>query len=235
MLVSCINKIRPKLSQKRSSANAITRAANSPPDNRLIAYPNGILNIDTGELLDFDPKWQTNYVISDYDFNSTADCPMFCAMLESALPDELDRLVLQECFGYLFFPDKRHEVVTLLVGKGQDGKSTVIDAVSNALGKNNITSYSLTHITDERGYAIAGMVGKLGNICFESGSLRIGNEALYKSYASGEPMFARQLYKDGYLTTDYPASVVAVNNLPAKDSIVVRKLLPLKIQSLPTR
>lgn len=185
------------------------------PDNRLIAYPNGILNINTGELLDFDPKWQTNYVISDYDFNSTADCPMFCAMLESALPDELDRLVLQECFGYLFFPDKRHEVVTLLVGKGQDGKSTVIDAVSSALGKNNITSYSLTHITDERGYAIAGMVGKLGNICFESGSLRIGNEALYKSYASGEPMFARQLYKDGYLTTDYPASVVAVNNLPA--------------------
>ncbi len=28
-------------------------------------------------------------------------------------------------------------------------------------------------------------------------------------------MFSRQLYKDGYLTTDYPASVVAVNNLPA--------------------
>ena len=28
-------------------------------------------------------------------------------------------------------------------------------------------------------------------------------------------MYARQLYRDGFLTTDYPASVVAVNNLPA--------------------
>lgn len=185
------------------------------PENRLIAYPNGILCIETGELLDFHPTWQTNYVISDYDFDATADCPMFRSMLTAALPDERDRLVLQESFGYLFFPDKRLEITTLLVGKGGNGKSTVIEAVSGALGKNNITSYSLTHITDERGHAIAGMEGKLGNICFESGSLRIGNEALYKSYASGEPMFARQLYRDGYLTTDYPASVVAVNNLPA--------------------
>ena len=184
------------------------------PDNRLIAYPNGILNIETGELLDFDPKWQTNFVISDYKFDATADCPMFRAMLDTALPDERDRLALQESFGYLFFKNKIHEVVTLLVGKGQDGKSTVIDAVSSALGKNNITSYSLTHITDERGHVIAAMIGKLGNICFESGSLRIGNEALYKAYCSGEPLYARQLYRDGFLTTDYPASVVAVNNLP---------------------
>lgn len=185
------------------------------PDNRLIAYPNGILNIETGELLGFNPKWQTHYVISDYNFDATATCPLFNRLLETALPDERDRLVLQESFGYLFFSDKRHEVITLLVGRGNDGKSTVIEAVSGALGKENISAYSLTHITDERGYAIAGMVGKLGNICFESGSLHIGNEALYKSYASGEPMYARQLYRDGFLTTDYPASVVAVNNLPA--------------------
>ena len=55
----------------------------------------------------------------------------------------------------------------------------------------------------------------MANICFDSGSvIKVGDEAIFKQYVSGEPILCKQLYQQPYLTTDYPQSVIAVNTLP---------------------
>lgn len=183
------------------------------PNNRYFVFTNGVLDTDSMRLLGFSAKYHTN-MIFDYPYNPNAQCPLFLKVLSDALsPEEIT--VLQEMFGYLLFDDSRFEKIGLLVGNGRNGKSVILKAISNALGEDRVTHYSLPQITEERGVNIADMIGKIANICYDSGSLiKIGNEALFKQYVSGEPMLYKILYRQPSQTTDYPRSIMAVNELP---------------------
>ena len=183
------------------------------PDSRYFVFYNGVLDIENMSLVPFSLAYQTNNIF-DFDFTENANCPMF----EKALNDALDTdtaNVLQELFGYQLFSDARHEKIGVLVGCGRNGKSVILKAVAHALGKERVTNYSLPQITEKSGIHISAMVGKMANICFDSGSvIKVGDEAIFKQYVSGEPILCKQLYQQPYLTTDYPQSVIAVNTLP---------------------
>jgi putative DNA primase/helicase len=58
-------------------------------------------------------------------------------------------------------------------------------------------------------------MGKIANISYDSGNvIKVGSEAIFKQYCSGEPLKAKILYKQHTETTSYPKSLIAVNELP---------------------
>ncbi len=183
------------------------------PNSQYLVFTNGVLDTSTMQLLPFSEEYQTNNIF-DFDYTENAECPRFRKALCEALDDDTAK-VLQELFGYQLFSDARHERIGVLVGSGRNGKSVLMKAVVYALGKERVTNYSLPQITDKSGIHISAMVGKLANVCFDSGSIvKIGNEATLKQYVSGEPILCKKLYQQPYLTTDYPQSIVALNALP---------------------
>ena len=189
------------------------------PDSRYMIFRNGVLDTDDMTLHPHSPEYLTNIVFVDLDFNPDADCPIFRKVVADAL-DKDTANVLQEMCGYLLFPDSRHEKIGVLVGEGRNGKSVILNMISYALGEENVTHFGLQQITDASGVFIANMVGKLANICHDSGNLiKVGNEGILKQYASGEPIMAKILYQQPTITTNYPHSIIAVNALPVSADV----------------
>lgn len=189
------------------------------PDSRYMVFRNGVLDTKDMTLHPHSPEYMTNIIFADLDFNPDADCPIFRKVVADAL-DKDTANVLQEMCGYLLFPDSRHEKIGVLVGEGRNGKSVILNMISYALGEENVTHFGLQQITDASGVFIANMVGKLANICHDSGNLiKVGNEGILKQYASGEPIMAKVLYHQPTITTNYPHSIIAVNALPVSADV----------------
>ena len=204
---------------KSITEDMISTGAMWKPDSRYMIFRNGVLDTDDMTLHPHSPEYLTNIVFADLDFNPDADCPIFRKVVADAL-DKDTANVLQEICGYLLFPDSRHEKIGVLVGEGRNGKSVILNMISYALGEENVTHFGLQQITDASGVFIANMVGKLANICHDSGNLiKVGNEGILKQYASGEPIMAKILYQQPTITTNYPHSIIAVNALPVSADV----------------
>ena len=189
------------------------------PDSRYMIFRNGVLDTEDMTLHEHSAEYLTNIVFPDLDYQPDAECPTFRKVVADAL-DKDTANVLQEMCGYLLFPDSRHEKIGVLVGEGRNGKSVILNMISYALGEENVTHFGLQQITDASGVFIANMVGKLANICHDSGNLiKVGNEGILKQYASGEPIMAKVLYHQPTITTNYPHSIIAVNALPVSADV----------------
>ena len=159
---------------------------NWTPQPGYITFSNGILEVATGKMIDPNPDiFSSHVILRNYD--PSADCPKF----KKAVADALDKdtaKVFQEACGNLFLGFE-HEIITILVGDGLNGKSTVCNAIAYALGgRDNVSELTLKQITDEQGQHRANMIGKIANICPDSGDLDVGNEDNLKRYCSGESM-----------------------------------------------
>lgn len=182
------------------------------PTNDLLAFSNGVLDINTMELQPFSIDKMPRFTIC-YDYDPTASCPKFIQAVSDAL-DSSTMAVFQEACGNLLL-GYQHEIVPILTGGGQNGKSTLLEGLTAAFGEKDVTAYNLSEITTSDGRYIANMQGAIANIAFDSSStLKIGNENLFKSYASGEPLPCKILYKQPTMTRLYPKSVVALNGTP---------------------
>lgn len=183
------------------------------PSNEYIGFKNGVLKLETQELLPFSMSVCPKFTI-DFEYDKDATCPKFELCLSQALDDDT-ALCFQELCGNLLM-DFKHEVIGILIGNGNDGKSTILEALSAALGDKDVTHYNLVQITETDGRYIANMENKIANIVFDSSQkLNIGNENIFKSYCSGEPLVAKTLYKQPRMTRNYPKSLIGLNLLPS--------------------
>ena len=183
------------------------------PQGRYLIFNNGVLDTEEMKLLPFSEEYQTN-AIFDVDFNPDAKCPTFQRCLDDAL-DKEEQMVLQEICGYMLCPDSRFEKLPVLYGSGRNGKSAILRAVSYALGEDRVSHFNLAEMTNPNGIAIASSIGKIANICYDSGNMiKVDSESVFKMLVSGEPLKAKVLYQQPTETTEYPKTIIAVNELP---------------------
>ena len=183
------------------------------PQGRYLIFNNGVLDTEDMRLLPFSEEYKTN-AIFDVDFEPNAKCTTFQRCLDDAL-DKEEQMVLQEICGYMLCPDSRFEKLPVLVGSGRNGKSAILRAVSHALGEDRVSHFNLAEMTNPNGIAIASSIGKIANICYDSGNvIKVDSESVFKMLVSGEPLKAKVLYQQPTETTEYPKTVIAVNELP---------------------
>lgn len=212
-----VNKVYEKNSPKKIADEVLMELWNGyykwQPNNRHFVFANGVLDTETMQLLEHSEQYLTNNIF-DVDFDPNAKCPTFQSCLDDALGKD-EQMILQELCGYTLFPDSRHEKIGVLVGNGRNGKSLILRAISYALGDSRVSHYNLAEMTDTKGLSIAKSMGMIANISYDSGNvIKVGSEAVFKQYCSGEPLKAKLLYKDHTETTSYPKSIIAVNELP---------------------
>lgn len=193
----------------------------------LLNFQNGTLEIDNDN---FREHRQSDYLFNSlpYEYNAEAKCPKFETFLKEILPDEGVRKVCQETIAYPI--TRLHlERTAFYIGNGRNGKSTLIEVVTNILGKENVSNISLEDISKNDGKGMNQMKGKLINMTYES-DFKILGSASFKSYTSNEPMKVKMLYCDEYQTTDYPQSIVACNAMPQSNDYSEgfnRRILPI--------
>ena len=143
---------------------------------------------------------------------------MFEAYLNKVLPGDegvKKQMILAEYLGYLFIKTEtlKLEQVLLLYGTGANGKSVFFDIVNALLGSENVSSYSLQNLTDDKcGYFRAMLANKLVNYTSEiNGKLET---AIFKQLVSGEPVEARLPYGEPFTLTNYAKLIFNCNELP---------------------
>ena len=182
-------------------------------DSVFINLKNGTFEITpTGtRLREFDSKDFLTYQLP-FDYNPEAKAPQFEAYLNKVLPDIQSQNILAEYLGYVFTRTMNLEKMLLLHGSGANGKSVFMNIVNALYGSENVSSYSLQSLTDDKGYHRAKLANILVNYASEiNGKLETD---FFKQLVSGEPIEARLPYGEPFMLKNYAKLVFNCNELP---------------------
>jgi len=146
------------------------------------------------------------------EYNPDAECPTFLKFLKEILPDERDRLTIQEIFGSFLYrlPVDR---AFFFFGEGANGKSTLIKVMMAFLGKENVATRSLQEILTNR-FAKADLYGKLANLYYDMPSTALLSTGDFKALTSGDLMTTERKFKDSFQFENYAKMVFSGNAVP---------------------
>lgn len=162
-------------------------------DPFLLNVANGVYHLRTGELTEHDPALRLTMVANGaYDPNATGT--EFHRFLEAIEPNPQRRNYLQRLLGCMLEGRVTEQVLAIFHGAGANGKSTLTDAVSFALG-NYATEIDPRVLRggDRHPTEIAALAGRRIVFVEELGKL---NEARVKLLTSQTPLQARRMRED---------------------------------------
>lgn len=149
----------------------------------IMPVKNGLLNTTTKTLSEFDSKYFFKNKI-DCNFVDGKECPEFAKFLKSILPDEEDRIVIQEFFGYALLRDMPYHKFLYLVGGGSNGKNVLTTIISKVLGNKSVSSMTMQDLTEEQ-FAKAILENSMINIADENKGGFVKNFNQIKSLTGG--------------------------------------------------
>ncbi len=121
---------------------------------------------------------------------------------------------MQEYIGHCLHRDSLYERALLLVGDGENGKSTFLNTIEGFLGDDNTTSVSPFDFGDKP--SLAEIHGSLANISVEldGGSLQGKNLGNFKKLTGGDSIQAKRLYQGPFSFTYDGGMMFATNEVP---------------------
>jgi putative DNA primase/helicase len=186
------------------------------PGKVLINLQNGTYEVTTErqELRTFNNTDFLTYQLP-FRYDTAATALIFRKYLDEVLPDRAAQMVLAEYAGYLFIrhgSGLKFEKCLILYGNGANGKSVFFEVLTALLGRENVSSFPLSDLTDKTGYYRAEIANKLLNYASEIS--REMNCDLFKKLASGEAFTARSPYGRPFEVRNYAKMIFNANELP---------------------
>lgn len=206
----------PRLSSARRSEtlkyiNLLAESKESHDEN-LIAFKNGIFDITSNELLEFNPDYIITNLI-DWNYDSEAYNELTDKTLNKlACGDKEIRALLEEMIGYCFFRRNELRKAFVLIGGTQNGKSTFLDLIAYILGDSNISSLDLKELGQR--FKTAELFGKLANIGDDIGDSYIPDTAIFKKLVSGDRLNVERKGQDPFDFNNYSKLIFSANNIP---------------------
>jgi len=199
---------------------------------------NGTIDLKTGELKPHDPKdFITKIIPVEYD--PAAQCPQWLEFLETIFNWNYDIIgFTQRAIGYALTGDTSEQCLFLPYGLGENGKSTLIDAVQTLLGDYAQTADFETFLIKKNDGGIrndiARMQGKRFVSAIETEGERRLAEALVKQLTGGDTISARFLFGEFFEFRPQFKIWLACNHKPSikgTDHAIWRriKLIPFNV------
>lgn len=220
------NLSKAKRAEVLAYLNVSIRKNTKPADANLIAFKNGIYNITTSELEEFNPELViTNRI--DYNYNPESyndDCDKTLNRL--ACKDENIRNLLEELIGYCFYRRNELGVAFILTGDKSNGKSTFVDMVMQLLGDYNTSSLDLNELGQK--FKTAELFGKLANLGDDIGDEFIKNPSIFKKLVTGDRVNVERKGQNPFDFNNYAKFLFSANEIPRikdKTGAVLRRLI----------
>lgn len=177
-----------------------------------VAVENGILNITTQQISEFDPK-KIFFNKINARFDTKKRCPVIVEHFNNVLKNEEDVPIMQELFGYLLLKDYRFAKAFMFSGSGRNGKSKTLDLIKRFLGVDSISSVSLEHVENDP-YALSELVNKLANIAGDINPTALRNTGNFKTLTGGDNISASRKFLTRINFKNYAKLIFACNELP---------------------
>ncbi len=203
------------------------KVASSPP--MLIAFENGVLDIDYGLKEPTDEMVITNVIPHDYVKDAYCkDVDDFLSRV--AAGDHIVRRNLEEVVGVCMYRANDFGQCPVLIGGGANGKSTFIHALRNVLGDENVSSLDLGTIG--RNFQAVHLLGKLANLGDDISNERLNGDMLsvFKKIVTGEWIHTDVKNSEGFSFRPYCTMVFSCNEFPSlgdSSEGMLRRLFPI--------
>lgn len=209
-------------------------------DPWLLNVSNGTVDLRTGELGGHRPEnLITKIVPVEYDPGAAA--PTWDAFLARVLPSEALRRFLQRVIGYAAAGVVTEEVLVILHGGGANGKSTLINAVMEALGEYAIQAAPDLLMAKKGAHPteLADLFGARFVASVETDEGRHLAEGLVKQLTGRDPIKARRMREDFWQFLPTHTPFLSTNHRPeirGTDHAIWRriKLVPFEV-TIPER
>jgi P4 family phage/plasmid primase-like protien len=212
----------------KSYIQAETYGEISEPPDYLICIKDGILNIDTIELIAHRPDY---FFVSQLPlkYNPQARCPNIEKFISEVVSPE-DIPQIYELIGYCLWRSYPIAVSVCFLGDGSNGKSTLLELLTTFLGKENISTREIDVLSSNR-FAVADLYGKYANIAADLPYKPLQYTGTFKMLTGGDMLTAEFKFKQGFPFKNYAKLIFSANKLPETnddtDAFFRRWLLPV--------
>ena len=180
----------------------------------LIPVKNGLLNLKTKELKEFTPNiYFFNKINAKYD--PKADCPSFKKFVSEIVENpEEDIKIIQEIFGFSLIKEYKYEKAFMLYGEhGRNGKSKLLEVLTNLLGIENTSDINLQDLETEK-FEIVNLHNKLINISADISNQALKGTGMFKNITGRDTIQAQRKFKTSIKFKNYAKLIFASNELP---------------------
>lgn len=207
------------------------KALNSDPF--LFSCANGTLDLRTAVLRPHDPK-DFITACSPVAYDAAAEAPRFLKFLQEIYDEDVEVVgFAQRWFGYCLTGSINEHKLVFHVGRGGNGKGTLMDLLSHVLGSGYYSTTSQKLLTmDEKGATpeLAGLLGRRMVTVGETDENLELRDGLVKAITGGDTINARHLFKDPFEFRPTHKLQVFTNHAPvvkSQDFAMWRRILLL--------
>lgn len=204
-----------KINQRREVMGYLENKApilKDTADAKYIAFKNGILNLDTGELSEFRPDIIiTNKIPHNYNYHAYSEA-MDTVLDRLSCNDDSIRDLLEEMAGYCLYRRNELRKAFILIGDKANGKSTYLDCIVNMVGEENTSALDIKELGDR--FRTAALFGKLINAGDDIGDEFIADASIFKKVVSGDKIIAEHKGLKPFQFNNYSKFIFSANNIP---------------------
>lgn len=183
-------------------------------DLNLIAFKNGVYNLNTNRVEQFDPQ----HIITNkipWNYNPDAKSDLVDSVLDKLSCGDADiRYSLEEVAGACLYRSAAigGGMAAILVGDKHNGKSTYINMVESMLGKDNYSAADMGALGNR--FITITLYGKLANIGDDISNGYIIDASIFKKLVTGEKVQAEEKGKPPINFTSYAMHIYSANDIP---------------------
>ncbi|MCI8486108.1 MAG: hypothetical protein HFJ20_03250 [Clostridia bacterium] len=184
-------------------------------ESGIINFKNGLFNINTKEFKAHTPEY---FSINQLNVNLNFEVEKV-----QAIEDVLNKLscniserkqAILEMIGYSMTTSVKLQKAFVLYGKtAGNGKSTLINIISDMIGKSNIGNVTLDDLSNNK-FASSGIKGKLLNVGSEMTKEYLKDVSTFKQWITGDDLEVEEKFKAKQTISPYAKFIFNANELP---------------------
>jgi len=183
---------------------------NFQPDPNVIVLKNGTYHIFEKALLPHQATFNARQTLP-INYDPDALCPINLKFLNEIIPGYI--IFWQEWLGYHIYKTYIWQRVVVLVGDGDNGKSTLLKVIIALLGKENVSKQTLYRLSTNR-FAAAELKDKLANISADIGPEEIKHTGTIKMLSGDDWIDVERKNRDPESMKNYAKLTFSCNQLP---------------------
>lgn len=125
-----------------------------------------------------------------------------------------DVSIMWELIGYCLFRGYPYQRAFMFVGEGANGKSTLLRALREFLGGENVSAVELQDLAENR-FAAAKLDGKLANMAPDISSSELEETGTFKALTGGDTIQAERKYEEPYEFRNHATLLFSANRPPS--------------------